>query len=387
MSKDKGRAVYALRPYATNDVIFEEAPLISAQFCWNSAYGYKACEHCLRPLETAEQNVQRLTTDTTIALPYIECCPTQEWLLRQTIKCNCGVCFCSQDCFCKAMSTYHYSLCLGENNGNPEHPINKLVEAWKQMHYPPETTSITLVLRILAFIKQCEQKYDLLMQLRDFCFDLVNEDQMIFHKLLGDGFQQNIDVLHQLTTAVFHGEDFGDYLTPEGFRCLLALIGRNGQGIGTSPFSVWVANVGKLELPEEERKKVDQLIDDMYDKLDEVAGQFLNSEGTGLYVTQSKLNHSCRPNAEVRFPYSNYIVAVTATRDIQPGEEICISYLDECNLERSRHTRQKYLAENYLFVCKCIKCEEQATDPDLTSEDEAESEDDETGNDDDKVEE
>lgn len=165
---------------------------------------------------------------------------------------------------------------------------------------------------------------------------------------------------------------------------------------------MWVANVAKLQLSDEERKKVDQLIDDMYDKLDEgkcydassngailnfdyflVAGQFLNSEGSGLFCTQSKLNHSCRPNAEVRFPYSNYIVAVTATREIQPGEEICISYLDDCFLERSRHTRQKYLAENYLFICKCIKCEEQVNDPDLTSEDEAGSGDEETGTNDD----
>lgn len=87
---------------------------------------------------------------------------------------------------------------------------NNTFTSYRQMHYPPETTSITLVLRILAFIKQCEQKYELLMQLRDFCFDLVNENQMIFHKLLGDGFQQNIDLLHQLTLAVFPGEDFGD---------------------------------------------------------------------------------------------------------------------------------------------------------------------------------
>lgn len=63
--------------------------------------------------------------------------------------------------------------------------------------------------------------------------------------------------------------NYFQYLTPEGFRCLFALIGRNGQGIGTSPFSVWVANVAKLNLPEDERKKVDQLIDDLYDKLDE----------------------------------------------------------------------------------------------------------------------
>lgn len=78
------------------------------------------------------------------------------------------------------------------------------------MHYPPETCSITLVLRILAYIKQCEQKYDLLMQLRDFCFDVMNEETGIFHKILGDNFQQQIDTLHKLTIAAFPGEDFGN---------------------------------------------------------------------------------------------------------------------------------------------------------------------------------
>uniref|UniRef100_A0A336MSZ2 CSON006618 protein n=1 Tax=Culicoides sonorensis TaxID=179676 RepID=A0A336MSZ2_CULSO len=377
ITKEKGRGVYASRQYTAGDVIFEEAPLISAQYCWNAAYGYIACEHCLRPLETAETNVRRLTNDGNISLPYMECCPTQEWLLRQTIMCNCGVRFCSQDCFVKAMSTYHHTLCLGDQSENPEHPLNKLIEAWKQMHYPPETCSITLVLRILAYIKQCEQKYDLLMQLRDFCFDVVNEETGIFHKILGDNFQQQIETLHKLTIAAFPGEDFGNYLSPEGFRCLFALIGRNGQGIGTSPFAVWVQNVSRLSINDEDRKKVDKVIDDLYDKLEEVAGQFLNSEGSGLYVTQSKINHSCAPNAEARFPYSNYIVAITATQDIMPGEEICISYLDECNLERSRHSRQKLLRDNYLFICKCIKCEAQIDEADLTSEDEMESESDE----------
>lgn len=122
-----------------------------------------------------------------------------------------------------------------------------------------------------------------------------------------------------------------------------------------------------------------------------VAGEFLNNEGSGLYLLQSKINHSCVPNAQSTFPYSNDIVVLKATRDIQPGEEICISYLDECQLERSRHSRQKVngkkfktyliflknillqiLKENYIFVCNCPKCQLQSNDPDETSEDEDE---------------
>lgn len=71
--------------------------------------------------------------------------------------------------------------------------------------------------------------------------------------------------------------------------------------------------------------------------------QFLNNEGSGLYLTQSKLNHSCVPNAQPSFPYSDHTLAIKALTAIRAGEEICISYLDECSLERSRHSRQKVL--------------------------------------------
>lgn len=111
----------------------------------------------------------------------------------------------------------------------------------------------------------------------------------------------------------------------------------------------------------------------------------MNNEGTGLYLFQSKANHSCSPNAQSFFPYSNHVVVLKALKDIQPGEEICISYIDECQLERSRHTRQAILKENYLFVCNCDKCLEQINDPDETSEDEDEEEEEEDCDDDDDM--
>lgn len=57
------------------------------------------------------------------------------------------------------------------------------------------------------------------------------------------------------------------------------------------------------------------------------------------------------------------------------GEEICTSYLHDCMLERSRHSRQKELRENYLFNCTCPKCEEQKTNPDVTSDEEEDDDD------------
>lgn len=105
------------------------------------------------------------------------------------------------------------------------------------------------------------------------------------------------------------------------------------------------------------------------------SGSFLDNEGSGLYTKQSKINHSCTPNAEIQFLHSNFVLTLTAIKDIAPDEEICISYLEPCMMERSRHSRQKELRENYLFICQCEKCEEQINEPDETSDEEEEDDD------------
>lgn len=94
-----------------------------------------------------------------------------------------------------------------------------------------------------------------------------------------------------------------------------------------------------------------------------------------MYSNQSKINHSCKPNAEIRFEHSNNILQVVALRPISSEEEISISYLDECEINRSRHSRQKYLQENYLFLCECEKCLDEIEQDDVTSDDEEGSED------------
>jgi len=51
-----------------------EKPLVSAQFAWNAAYRYLACDHCMRSLETAEQMARRLTGNASLMLPHSNCC-------------------------------------------------------------------------------------------------------------------------------------------------------------------------------------------------------------------------------------------------------------------------------------------------------------------------
>lgn len=59
------------------------------------------------------------------------------------------------------------------------------------------------------------------------------------------------------------------FLSTDIFKRLFALIGENGQGIGTSSFADWVKNVSALTLAVDEKAALDELIDDCYAQLDE----------------------------------------------------------------------------------------------------------------------
>ena len=142
-------------------------------------------------------------------------------------------------------------------------------------------------------------------------------------------------------------------LLPDPFSSLFALLGRNGQGLATSPFSVWVRGVERLRLAPKEREAADKLIDELYDAFEaRVGSSFLDNEGSGLFRLQSAINHSCRPNAEVAYPYNSHRCVVNTLRRVEPGEQVLISYLDPHDSARSRHSRRKILRENYLFDCR-----------------------------------
>lgn len=176
-----------------------------------------------------------------------------------------------------------------------------------------------------------------------------------------------------MSDVVGHEPCLEPFLAETGFTSLLALIGKNGQGIGTSAFSKWADNCERLVANNPaECERINRLVESLFNEMDQVSGPFLNNEGSGLYELHSTINHSCQPNGEVHFPNNNHTLALKAVETIQPGQEILICYLDECQRDRSRHSRVKYLRENYLFTCQCSKCQAQIEEPDVTSEEEDE---------------
>ena len=76
--------------------------------------------------------------------------------------------------------------------------------------------------------------------------------------------------------------------------------------------------------------------------------------GTALYVGPSIMNHSCKPNACVRFENQKNIV-VRALEDMESRDfsQIFISYID---VMETTNRRQSHLLKNYYFLCQCPRC-------------------------------
>ena len=68
--------------------------------------------------------------------------------------------------------------------------------------------------------------------------------------------------------SFFYDESISYWFTEDGFQTVLALLGSNQQGIGTSSLSIWAKNCDSLELSESDRGNLDEFLDNLYEELD-----------------------------------------------------------------------------------------------------------------------
>jgi len=66
-------------------------------------------------------------------------------------------------------------------------------------------------------------------------------------------------------------------------------------------------------------------------------------------------NHDCDPSLQATFDDDGFLT-LKATRDIEAGQEACISYVDT---KMPLAQRRQVLSEHYKFVCQCQKCQDQ----------------------------
>ena len=76
----------------------------------------------------------------------------------------------------------------------------------------------------------------------------------------------------------------------------------------------------------------------------------------GVFATSSRLNHSCVPNVHHSYNPNLKRTTVFAVRDIEPGEELCITYMGGKGHYWTRPQRIELLRSNYGFTCKCSAC-------------------------------
>lgn len=75
-----------------------------------------------------------------------------------------------------------------------------------------------------------------------------------------------------------------------------------------------------------------------------------------LFLVFSRFNHDCTPNCTYWFDENTLVSTIATIRQINPGEELTVSYGVNAILARTR-SRQRYF-ENWGFECACRACVE-----------------------------
>ncbi|XP_017278763.1 N-lysine methyltransferase SMYD2 [Kryptolebias marmoratus] len=83
----------------------------------------------------------------------------------------------------------------------------------------------------------------------------------------------------------------------------------------------------------------------------------LSQMGTAIYPDVALINHSCLPSVIVT--YNGASAEVRAVKDMKPGDEVLISYIDLLSPTEERNTR---LRESYYFTCDCQECKSKSKD-------------------------
>jgi hypothetical protein len=278
-----GRALVTIDKVSEGDVLLVERPIAAAQFAWNEACKYTACGYCMRSLETAAGMFARLAELSTLpSLPHPECCQASP---DETVPCTkgCESVYCTAYCRAAAWEDHHQYLC---SKGPQGALVSKLREAWKAFHPPPETTSIELLCRIVTLVVTKSASSAVLVDaaadaeaggeegearnvfagtpFAHFCSE-VELPGGFRHKTLDIDWSTSVDhirlLMLELFTSLFPGSTaVPAVLSQAGFRSILAMVGRNGAGVGTSAIAAYDAKVTVVDMSEIDRLKLDTLL-------------------------------------------------------------------------------------------------------------------------------
>ena len=76
----------------------------------------------------------------------------------------------------------------------------------------------------------------------------------------------------------------------------------------------------------------------------------------GVFPIINRINHSCLPNCSVQWNPITDREELFMVREVGPGEELTICYLDMVTNVCSREERRDHLERHFGFQCACPLC-------------------------------
>ncbi|KAH9886713.1 SET domain-containing protein [Cubamyces lactineus] len=302
-SKIKGKGLVAKEEIKEGETIWKEDPFALAPE-WNLydlQMSSHACGYCSTPLTTSPLIVP--CTASTSSMP----CPVR---------------FCSRLCLSRSGRT-HPLLCAARNPAAAPLLYFARRNQWMALHALSQVTA-----RVLLTYNQDEKAFE--------------EDWEIVRSLAQLGMEERAK---------------GGWLNAEPDRAMW----KKAHKLYVQAFHEPATETEKKRLAKLLKKPLPQNVSEAlfdYDAFLRGLGRMsLNLEAHGgLYVLHSHLNHSCVPKVSVRHLDQRTAlsrITVLARRDIAPGEELTITYV---NPELPLEQRRRQLMEWGFGKCMCERC-------------------------------
>ncbi|KZT00270.1 SET domain-containing protein [Laetiporus sulphureus 93-53] len=311
-SRNKGKGLVAKERIKEGETVWKEDPFILAPEwdVYDLQAASLACAHCSTPLKESSLIIS---------------CPAS------TSRSPCTARFCNRLCLTRSART-HPLLCPSQNPASIQLLTFARKIGWMALHALAQCTA-----RILLTYQQDESAW--------------REDWKFIQSLAKLGMEDRAK-----------GEWMkGAEPDRETWKKAFQLYVQGFQNPPTVPEQKKLARLLKKALPAE---VVGELFN--YDAfLLGLGCMSLNLEAHGgLYVFHSHLNHSCDPSISVRHLEQRTALArvsLIAKKDIEPGEELCITYV---NPGLPLEQRRREIMEWGFGVCQCRRCTTEAENHD-----------------------
>eukprot|EP00124_Ichthyophonus_hoferi_P003805 Ihof_evm1s356 gene=Ihof_evmTU1s356 len=385
----KGKGVVATRPIRAGEVVFTEAPLVAIQHTANRCKAI-VCQNCFTFVGTLQLQVDNILGEGHVKLPVVgDINPNQ--LISPIFQCihGCGAIYCSEKCREKAFEEYHALLCPREKDNHPW---------WTLYEFCNETNDVfLLVARALSKVILRYERNGGDMEAAQQCFQYVwkapwwevvgQSEEMDQEEYLAAFHSLVDDATSLLRNLLPYKPAYKQIINAEYISKMVGMFEMNNAHLSvSSPLNDYLLKASELadSMSASDNMEIELLVDSLTIMLEdekemandeadngktplgmgkgkgkqpmsndaeeeEEEDMFFACEGNALYCIQACLNHSCCPNVALLKGETDLdgSVVVRALKDINEGDELCISYIEEND---SLETRRAVL-KDYLFEC------------------------------------